>query len=63
MYNLNIWIQILIDAKSRFLFIEYQAIFFNIVAEMLVILIERAKVDGQIYGVTWQLINDGLSIL
>jgi hypothetical protein len=36
---------------------------FNIVADMLAILIERAKVDGQIEGVIPHLVNGGLSIL
>jgi hypothetical protein len=38
-------------------------ILFNIVADMLALLINRAKNDGQISGVVPHLINDGLSIL
>jgi hypothetical protein len=38
-------------------------ILFNIVADMLVILIERAKSDGQIEGVIPHLVDGGLSIL
>ena len=38
-------------------------ILFNIVADMLAILINRAKVQGQIKGVIPHLIDDGLSIL
>jgi hypothetical protein len=38
-------------------------ILFNIVADMLTIMIERAKVDGLIEGVVPHLINGGLSIL
>jgi hypothetical protein len=38
-------------------------ILFNIVADMLALLIKRAKVDGQIRGVIPHLIDDGLSIL
>lgn len=38
-------------------------ILFNIVADMLAILIERAKADGQIRGVIPHLVDDGLSIL
>ncbi|WVZ53298.1 hypothetical protein U9M48_004264 [Paspalum notatum var. saurae] len=38
-------------------------IFFNIVADMLAILINRAKVDGQISGVVSHLVDGGLSIL
>jgi hypothetical protein len=36
---------------------------FNIVADMLAIMIERAKVDGQVEAVIPHLINGGLSIL
>jgi hypothetical protein len=36
---------------------------FNIVVDMLVILIKRAKDDGQINGVVLHLVDDGLSIL
>jgi hypothetical protein len=36
---------------------------FNIAADMLVIMIERAKADGQIEGVITHLVDDGLSIL
>jgi hypothetical protein len=36
---------------------------FNIVADMLAILIERAKADGQIEGVIPHLVYGGLSIL
>jgi hypothetical protein len=36
---------------------------FNIVADMLAILIERAKVEGQIEGVVPHLVDGGLSIL
>jgi hypothetical protein len=36
---------------------------FNIVADMLAILIEHAKADGQIEGVTPHLVDGGLSIL
>jgi hypothetical protein len=36
---------------------------FNIVADMLAILMNRAKVDGQISGVVPHLIDGGLSIL
>jgi len=38
-------------------------ILFNIVADMLAILIKRAKDDGQIGGVIPHLVDDGLSIL
>jgi hypothetical protein len=38
-------------------------IFFNIVADMLALLINRAKTDGQIRGVILHLVDDGLSIL
>ena len=38
-------------------------ILFNIVADMLALLINRAKHDGQISGVLPHLIDDGLSIL
>jgi hypothetical protein len=38
-------------------------ILFNIVADMLALLINRAKADGQIRGVLPHLIDDGLSIL
>ena len=36
---------------------------FNIVADMLTIMIERAKTDGQIEGVVPHLVDGGLSIL
>jgi hypothetical protein len=36
---------------------------FNIVADMLAIMIERAKLDGQIEGVIPHLVDGGLSIL
>ena len=36
---------------------------FNIVADMLAIMIERAKVDGQIEGLVNHLLDEGLSIL
>jgi len=36
---------------------------FNIVADMLAILMNRVKVDGQINGVVPHLIDEGLSIL
>ena len=36
---------------------------FNIVADMLAIMIERAKVDGQIEGLVNHLVDGGLSIL
>jgi hypothetical protein len=36
---------------------------FNIVADMLAIMIERAKIDGQIEGVIPHLVDGGLSIL
>ena len=38
-------------------------VLFNIVADMLAILIKRAKDDGQIRGVIPLLVDDGLSIL
>ena len=38
-------------------------ILFNIIADMLALLINRAKADGQIRGVIPHLIDDGLSIL
>ena len=38
-------------------------ILFNIVADMLAIMIERAKIDGQIEGVVPHLVDGGLSIL
>jgi retron-type reverse transcriptase len=38
-------------------------ILFNIVVDMLTILINRAKNEGQISGVILNIINDGLSIL
>ena len=38
-------------------------ILFNIVADMLAILIDRAKMDGQIEGVIPHLVDGGLSIL
>jgi hypothetical protein len=36
---------------------------FNIVAGMLAVMIERAKIDGQVKGVVLHLVDDGLSIL
>jgi hypothetical protein len=36
---------------------------FNIVANMLAIMIERAKVDGQIEGLIPHLVDGGLSVL
>jgi hypothetical protein len=36
---------------------------FNIVADMLAIIIERAKIDGQIEGVVPHLVDGGLSII
>ena len=36
---------------------------FNIVADMLAVMIERAKVDGQIAGIVNHLVDGGLSIL
>jgi hypothetical protein len=36
---------------------------FNIVADMLAIMIERAKVDGQIEGLNPHIVDGGLSIL
>jgi hypothetical protein len=36
---------------------------FNIVGDMLAIMIERAKVDGQIEGLITHLVDGGLSIL
>jgi hypothetical protein len=36
---------------------------FNIVVDMLAAVIERAKVDGQIEGVTPHLVDGGLSVL
>jgi hypothetical protein len=36
---------------------------FNIVVDMLAVLIERAKADGQIEGVVPHLMDGGLSIL
>ena len=36
---------------------------FNIVADMLAVMIERAKADGQIDGVVNHLVDGGLSIL
>ena len=39
------------------------SILFNIVADMLAIMIERAKLDGQIEGVVPHLVDEGLSIL
>ena len=39
------------------------AILFNIMVDMLSILIKRAKNDGQIKGVIPHLLEDGLSIL
>jgi hypothetical protein len=38
-------------------------ILFNVVADMLVVLIKRAKQNGQIQGVVPHLVDDGLSIL
>ena len=38
-------------------------ILFNIICDMLALLINRAKADGQIRGVVPDLIDDGLSIL
>ena len=38
-------------------------ILFNIVADMLAVMIERAKLDGQIEGVIPHLVDGGLSIL
>jgi hypothetical protein len=38
-------------------------ILFNMVADMFVIMIERAKADGQIEGVVPHLVDGGLSIL
>jgi hypothetical protein len=38
-------------------------ILFNIVADMLALLINRAKIDGQIRGVLPHLVDDGMSIL
>jgi hypothetical protein len=38
-------------------------ILFNIVVDMLLVLINRAKVDGQISGIVPHLVDDGLSIL
>ena len=38
-------------------------ILFNIVADMLALIIKRAKDDGQIRGVIPNLLDDGLSIL
>ena len=38
-------------------------ILFNIVADMLALIINRAKADGQIRGVIPHLLDDGLSIL
>jgi hypothetical protein len=38
-------------------------ILFNIIANMLALLINRAKADGQIRGVLPHLVDDGLSIL
>jgi hypothetical protein len=42
---------------------SHVTILFNIVADMLSILIKRAKDDGQIRGVIPHLMEDGLSIL
>jgi hypothetical protein len=39
------------------------AILFNIVVDMLAILIKRAKEEGQVTGVIPHLVDDGLSIL
>ena len=36
---------------------------FNIVVDMLAILFEQAKVDGQIYWFVRDLVDDGLSII
>ena len=38
-------------------------ILFNIIADMLALIIKRAKDDGQIRGVIPNLLDDGLSIL
>jgi hypothetical protein len=38
-------------------------IIFNIVVDMLAILVNKAKVEGQISGVIPQILDDGLSIL
>jgi hypothetical protein len=38
-------------------------ILFNIITDMLALLINRAKTDGQIRGVIPHLVDDGLSIL
>lgn len=38
-------------------------ILFNIVVDMLAIMITRAKAQGQIKGIVPHLVNDGLSIL
>jgi hypothetical protein len=38
-------------------------ILFNVVADMLAVLIKRAKQNGQIQGVVPHLVDDGLSIL
>ena len=38
-------------------------ILFNIIADMLALIINRAKDDGQIRGVIPNLLDDGLSIL
>ena len=38
-------------------------ILFNIVVDMLVIIIARAKANGQVKGVALHLVEDGLSIL
>jgi hypothetical protein len=40
-----------------------KGILFNIVTDMLALLINRAKADGQIRGVIPHLVDDGLSIL
>ena len=36
---------------------------FNIVVDMLAVMIERAKIDGQIEGVVNHMVDGGLSIL
>jgi hypothetical protein len=43
--------------------ILYYLSFFNIVVDMLAILIKRAKEEGQMAGVIPHLVDDGLSIL
>jgi hypothetical protein len=39
------------------------SILFNIIVDMLVVLIKRAKIDGQIEGMVRHLVDDGLPIL